>query len=443
MGTARSDAGAWFRAACFTATVLATIALSLYGGHGKPREWSIYLLLLPVLGCVLALNAFRERAALRPSIGVLILMICLFGVQLAQTFAHALPDTFGWLVQIIKGEVSTSYYTDALAALNDPRWIADFHLNDTLHMHSSTHPIGPVAYYVALIRWFGADQAALLGSLILAFLTACTVPAMYFFAGIWTESRETRLLACIFWTLCPAVGLVYPEFDQTYPILSMLLMTSCILALTRNRAYAVLFGLLLALATFAAYNLLVLGVFFVVVVIGFLWLKRLSRHAFQQWIAVALISLFCFLAVHFVFSAATGYQPLAAFFHASHTQKLVYERHTPLHQAMSNFGYFVLGSGGLPEILSIAFLIKVCASHERRNWTFVLSCASALTLIVLEFSGLLMEAARVWLFLQPLVFVPAALELAKWDKKPRIWLLAAQWLLLATIGRVMVFVYPM
>jgi hypothetical protein len=65
------------------------------------------------------------------------------------------------------------------------------------------------------------------------------------------------------------------------------------------------------------------------------------------------------------------------------------------------------------------------------------------TVLTVDFSGLLRgETARVWLFLQPLLVVPVALELARVRWPWRISLLTLQWWLLVLIKSKMSFIEP-
>jgi hypothetical protein len=76
-----------------------------------------------------------------------------------------------------------------------------------------------------------------------------------------------------------------------------------------------------------------------------------------------------------------------------------------------------------------------------KDLSSIATMAGIITLIVVELTGVLdYEAQRVWLFLQPFVFVPAALQLARFSFREQRIVLIAQWLVLATIGRSVVFI---
>jgi hypothetical protein len=122
---------------------------------------------------------------------------------------------------------------------------------------------------------------------------------------------------------------------------------------------------------------------------------------------------------------------------------MIEKRPHGLYAAASNIYNFSLGSGFVPEILGVFFLVEVIKSPQRRNVVWIATIASALTLIAVEATGILdYEAQRVWLFLQPLIFVPAALKLGEFSRKDQTGALLAQWALLATIGRSVLFVVP-
>jgi hypothetical protein len=253
--------------------------------------------------------------------------------------------------------------------------------------------------------------------------------------------RKDRLFLCVLWALCPAVGLIFPEFDQIYPALTMVMLASAIYALEHDMRFGILLGTAFFVSTLFAYNLLVLGTFFVLIAAGYLWLKGWKRDAAYRLIGVVLVTLLVFVGMHVVFSLITGYHPVASFQHALHTQRLIEKRPHGLQVSTANLAWFSLGSGFLPEILCILYLLTMIKKGATKDLSSIATMAGIITLIVVELTGVLdYEAQRVWLFLQPFVFVPAALQLARFSFREQRIVLIAQWLVLATIGRSVVFI---
>lgn len=418
--------------------VMAAVALTWHSHIREIRPWSIYVLLLPALWAVIFVH--KRLDTLGPGKALAILACAMFCVDFGAALANRGPDVLSWLEQVIKSQLDTSYYADAVRLRVQPNWIATFQ-NQQLYLHSSTHPIGPVLYYAVLIDWLGPENTTIAAPVLIAIISSMSVFAMYFFSGVWTCARKDRLMLCVLWALCPAVGLIFPEFDQMYPALTMVMLASVIYALERDLRFTILLGVALFVSTLFAYNLLVLGTFFILIAPGYLWLKKWKRDAAYRLIGAVLLTLFVFVGMHTAFSLTTGYHPVASFQHALHTQKLIEKRPHGLQISSDNLAWFSLGSGFLPEILCILFLLTMIKKKAKKDFSSIATIAGIVTLIMVELTGVLdYEAQRVWLFLQPLVFVPAALQLARYSLREQRIVLIAQWLLLATIGRSLVFI---
>jgi len=93
-------------------------------------------------------------------------------------------------------------------------------------------------------------------------------------------------------------------------------------------------------------------------------------------------------------------------------------------------------------------LLAFCLYRAIRNWgggkeEVALSLIGLATILTVDLTGVLRgETARVWLFLQPLLIVPAALELARFRGRWRTALFSMQWLILACLKAKMMFIRP-
>src|SRR5262249_53161193 len=123
---------------------------------------------------------------------------------------------------IVESDLATSYFHDAQRITNLTQWLSGFP-RSALELHSSTHPPGPILFYYALLRVFAPSSAALLGGLTIGLIGSTGVLMIYVFAGLWTSDMRPRLLASALFALCPALTVFLPEFDQAYPIFSMLM----------------------------------------------------------------------------------------------------------------------------------------------------------------------------------------------------------------------------
>src|SRR5262249_5784215 len=101
---------------------------------------------------------------------------------------------------------------------------------------------------------------------------------------------------------------------------------------------------------------------------------------------------------------------------------------------------FALGAGILPILLLGLFLRRAheTADEDRSS---MLSLVGILGILAVNVSGLVPgETARVWLFLQPWVVVPAAMELRKWTPGQRNAVLLPQWAIVVVLKCSMIFV---
>lgn len=212
--------------------------------------------------------------------------------NLLLRYAHLLTYDAGLaqLVVIVKSEMATSYFTDAATIAGVAGWLAGFPPSG-LHLHSLTHPPGPILYYYAWLQLFDADMAAAVGGAMLAAIAALSVPIFYRFSALWTQNENLRLWACLFYASTPATVFFFPEFDQVYPILTMLCVVAWAQALDGSWLRACAFGACLAVSLFFAYNLLTVGAFLAMYTLYELARSGWRKEAWLRAIAAAVVSL--------------------------------------------------------------------------------------------------------------------------------------------------------
>lgn len=192
------------------------------GDLGLARTAAIFLPALLLHGwATAAVRRPPTTTRVRGALAALAASCLLF--QLAGVLAD--PRGLSLVRDIVTSAGATSYYTDALTIHDLQAWLTSFHRLD-LHLHSATHPPGPVLYYLVWIRLLGPEAGALAGGLALGAIAAAGVPTIYRFAALWTSEVPTRLVAAAFYAMLPGLVLFFPEFDQVYPILAMLLALS-------------------------------------------------------------------------------------------------------------------------------------------------------------------------------------------------------------------------
>ena len=349
--------------------------------------------------------------------------------------------------QIVLSPSATSYYLDSAGVHGLSAWLRHFD-RATLGFHSSTHPPGPILFYYAFSKCFGFQAGALAGGCAVGLLASLGVLAMYAFAGLWTDDRRTRLIASAFYALVPALTVFFPEMDQIYPIFSMLLILFWCKSLKSGRAIsgdAIGFGAVLCIATFFAYNLVTIGAFLAYYGVYWLWRQRWAASSLLKLLANSGIAGVTFVGGYAILWLATGYDPIASFFNALSYQAV--------YAALLNRSYaisalfdpydFLLGAGILALPLVIFLLYRTAKNFDFAQDGTALTLIALATIVTIDLSGVLRgEASRVWLFLQPLLIVPAAIELSRHRGRWLFALISLQWLILACLKAKMMFIRP-
>jgi len=358
------------------------------------------------------------------------------------------PDSLSMLKEIILNPNATNFYSAALEIGSLPDWLARFH-SASLGVHSGTHPPGPIIYFYYLIRLFGPDHGAVLGGYLIGFVASLGVVVMYFFSGLWTSDVRSRLLASALYALLPALILFFPCFDQVYPICSMLLMLFWVRALNGSRWSAVFLGIVLFVATMLAYGLLTIGAFLVMYAL-FLLLTDGRDHTYgRRILECGLMSLAVFVALHFALWQLTGYHAIRSWRAAQHHQDVIMAAYFPGYEnknvyireiIFGPYDFFV-AAGMIALPLLGLYLNRAVRQFDKARSDVVLSFLGLATIVIINFTGLLpVENARLWLFLQPLLIVPVALELRTFAPSNRMVIFTAQWLVLIVLRCKMTFI---
>jgi methylthioxylose transferase len=405
----------------------------------------VAFLLVP-LGLIEFVLRKADKRPLSPAwIYVAMLTVGNFLLQMLGMLAE--PEDFGLLQRIVQSPVATSYFTDAQRIEGVGAWLRHFD-SASLAFHSSTHPPGPVLFYDAFLKLFGTASGALIGGCAVGLLGSLGVAVAYAFAGLWTSDRRTRLTAGALYALLPALSVFFPEFDQVYPIFAMLLVFFWCRSLQSEEKVpwdALCLGAVLFAALFFAYNILTIGAFLAYYAIYWMWRQRWSGAALAKLLRNSAIAAGVCAGGQTILWLATGYNPIASFRHALAYQRvyasLLHRQY--LNSILCDPYDFLLGAGILALPLVAAYLYRVSRDFDLGRRDVALSILGLATILTVDLTGVLRgEAARVWLFLQPLVIVPAALELSRFRGRWRTALFATQWLILACLKAKMLFIRP-
>ncbi|HLY75743.1 MAG TPA: hypothetical protein VKU80_16620 [Planctomycetota bacterium] len=412
----------------------------------RDLEFSRVLLTYAISFGILALAVWKSRELKNgaPPLPVLVLFF-IAGILLEGAGVLLEPGGLERIRAIVLSPGATSYFTDALRLDGKPGWLATFHRDQDLGLHSSTHPPGPILYYQFFIRLFGASRGALFGGLSLGILPWLGLPYLYQLGEEWGLEIRERVLSCAFYCLLPALTVFLPEFDIVYPVFTLVLVSTWLRTLEGNRMAALAFGATLFLSTTFAYNVLTLGVFFAGY--GLHVLVRECRDASSRWRTVLGLewAFLSFLGWHAALALATGYDAAGSFRHAVEIQSRLSSGYDRPYWPCLFFDFydFALGGGVLivPLLFSTGETLLMEFDASRRD--LVLGTLGLATLLITGASGLLRaEAARVWIFLQPLALLPAMRALMSMTRTQVGLLLGLQALLLVLLRSTVAFLNP-
>jgi hypothetical protein len=403
------------------------------------------LLLAPFSCIAYALWKIERRSDSHPSVYLWMLAASNFLLQIMGMVAD--PRGIGLVRQIVLSPGATSYFTDGAGIQNLAAWLRDFD-HATLGFHSSTHPPGPILFYHAFFRLFGSSAGALVGGCVVGCLGSLGVLVMYGFAGLWTNNPRARMTASAFYALLPAVTVFFPEMDQAYPVLSMLLILFWCRSLESGRRTpreAVWLGVILSVTIFFAYNLLTIGAFLAYFSLYWVWRQGWTVRSLTTLLSTSAIVVGVCAGIYAALWLATGYDPIASFLHAvsmqTVNQMLLHRSYLPF--ALFDPYDFFLGAGMLALPLILFQLIRVLRAVDLMRREIALTLIGLATILTIDLTGVLRgETARVWLFLQPLVVVPVALELSRFTWRRRFVIFAMQWLIVVCLKAKMAFINP-
>lgn len=361
------------------------------------------------------------------------LVICQVVLQWARLRAE--PGGWAWLDELVQSHDVTSYYSDALRIDDAGNFLRDFSCCLELHHHSSTHPPGPVLYYWLLLQLFEPDFAARAGGALIGLFASCGVLVAYYFAALWTPDPLRRLGACFAYALMPSLIVVLPAFDQLYPIMTMFGFLAWHRAFDRPAA-AVTLGLLAFVATSMAYQFVLLAVPFGLYALAVLRARGWDFEVRRALLRAAAIAFGVWFGANVALWLVSPFHPLDSFV-AAIARQAAYaaflERPYGLSTIYDPFDFFLGGGILVVPLLAIHFV------REPARET-VITFAGLLAIVIIDLSGLIRcEAARVWLFLQPLAIVPAGLSLARFTPAARALVLGLSALILVAIVCKLIF----
>jgi hypothetical protein len=403
--------------------------------------------LLLLLAALVWIDLVRVRTVL------ILFFLATFSAEAAGVLAD--PRGPSMVPQIIESAAATGYYTEALDSVRGDGILPLLRHYDKVDMtlHAQTHPPGPILYFHGLIRLFGPLAAREVGGWGIGLLAALSAPLFYGFAGVWNRQRAARLKAAALFSIVPGLVLFFPEFDQVDVLFTLALVTLWARALRQGEGparpgswrTAAALGTVLFVQSLFAYHVLSVGLFLVGLAV--LSVKRAGDRRTAVWRVVAAggIAAAVFLLGHLAFASLTGYRPVPAFLRGLRSAAAIRQelaRPGGLYRFWDLYG-LLLAAGMLPIGLLLLYRRAVRRQGAgRQAITGLAPTLMGLSIpVFLSLAGWMHgENARIWLYLQPFLYAPAAEILGPFSRRQLALLLLVEWGALVTLKSNLLFI---
>ncbi|HUB24449.1 MAG TPA: hypothetical protein VL992_03390 [Tepidisphaeraceae bacterium] len=406
------------------------------------RGWTPYLILiLPAIPVAIAQIRFADRSV---AIGIVLMMFTTLGIELGVRDLDTDQHDLTRLAAIIEEPGSIGYFTHAEQWVHSGPPLRDYLRQFpeemlTFTKHARNKPPGSILFFAPFVKWAPTeDAAAMSAGLAIALLATLSVPATYFVARELTGDSVAAFQASACMCLCPGLCLFLPELDQFFPVYTALIVILWAKALkTGRKIFAIAFGLAFSFICFQTFNFLMMGIFVAGYAAVIICQHRGSR-AVSTFLRQSAVIIGIVVAAYGLLWLWCGYNPIETLLTGIHTH---HTEETPiLHRDWPttipfDLTDFALGMGWVCVLLAVYYLVR----SWRRPDLLVLLCL--LQPIAVAITGLLAtETARVWIFMMPLVMVPAGLELRFWRTWERMIVMSCLWVITVVLSQNMVFV---
>lgn len=395
-----------------------------------------FLLLLLPAG-LLVFWARRRFQASQESRRSAIAMLVLTQAFLLFSYVSLSEHSIDTVERRIRDADITSYYSEALAIHDLSHWISHYdQLLPHMRGHTTTHPPGGILFFYFWIKALGDRSAALWAGIAIGLVACLAVPAIYLLTQRLTRNPESAFASAAVWAALPGIIVIFPSLDQIYPVLTILLLYFWEQSAIGGRLrYVAAFVATLFCALLFSHSFLLLGAYFVLSAAFAVALSEDKKATWRNVLAPGAIGLLLlcglFAGAYWLF----GYNHVAALRQSIRIQEgLARTWGRPYHLAVFWDLYdFFLASGWI-----FLGILAVAATRWKTDWSSwgpalrAFAPAALGCLLIVDLSGLLRtEAARVWLFLQPLVVPLVAAELGRWSER---WQRTAYGLLLVILA---------
>jgi hypothetical protein len=362
-------------------------------------------------------------------IALSLVMLSVFLLTVGYTVVQAEPPSLSRTVQLIDSPIDNGYMGAAIELVTQKQTVRQIlgnypHVMSAARGHATNKPPGPILFNYALLRLFGMSYgAALFSGLLIAMGTALSAGASFAFIAYFTGNRDAAFYGASFVALCPGPLLMYPQFDQCFPLFTAALTITWAQSLKKNSILlAALFGGLYAATLFVTYLPAVLVIFFA----GFAWLKwRADRTiGLSQILTMGGVAVAVFFGSYLLLWMLTGFDPIETFKTAlamlrtaDFSLYLGGTRRPDMPGIIFWDLYcFALGAGWISYLLAAYYFASAGKSTQFR---IAILCVAQFVLVGL-FGWVRAETWRTWMCMLPMLMLPVGLELGKWNIRARL-----------------------
>jgi hypothetical protein len=412
---------------------------------------TVYPVMLP-----LAIPFFVAQAlyARRPSgLWVGLLMVSAVALMIGGAWAQDNPPGFSRISEVVRSRWSTGYFVQASALVRKGIGVRELlarypYLLKNFYLHPRQKPPGQVLFEMGIVKLFGATETGAMASgLLIGVIASFVVLAKYVFIYFFTGSRDAAFYGASYLALCPGFILFFPLFEQCFALFTVLVAVLWGLAIRRDQfRYSVALGIAYAITGFVTYLPGVIVIFLVALVaVGYFANERRGLLRIVVHTGVALAT---FCGCYLVLWLLTGFNPIATLRECARQVFILwdhlisdfrYPRHSLPGTIATDLYGFAITSGWISFVLC-GFYFRSAAS---RGMTLQLRVAVACVLqfvLIAVFGVLQTEAARIWLFMLPMLMLPVGLELARWKPGARMGVFVVLLVLTAAMCQSMEFI---
>jgi 4-amino-4-deoxy-L-arabinose transferase-like glycosyltransferase len=421
-----------FLSRCLRTTQLDLGALRSHHAVPLYAKWDVELTLwaLPALTVLVLFVVLKRRLLFQPNAStwrlLLIASCCFVVIGISVSMVDGFVDARGQQLPAFLEPYSRTgleYYgdvptVDRLGLETLLRHYPEPRVFSVLSLHARTHPPGGILFLWMTSKLFGHNLvSACLVSICFASLMAVMA---YLIAARFYGDRVARCALVLLLLMPNVVMFSATSMDGPFavlPILSVWLFYKAGMDKTGTGRYGVLMGVAIALSAFMTYATVFVGIFLgVVLVLN----SVVSRPTFWRQMRIVLTASGVFAVFYLALFLATRFDLIDAVLASvkydsvlDATDQTIVLNY--LHRSVANLAAFLVGIGLPVAVLWLRQVRRTVRSLGERtaDAVFVTSCFASV--LIMSFSTLFtLEVERIWLFMSPLVVIPAAKCVHDW-----------------------------